>query len=212
MVGTKTEISYFHINKITGLMMRIDTFFWRISFILGVLILVSCRSTFNVQSEDLYARDFSGFKTFKFFNPQNMPEANFAFSNTNKKRIYDAVAAEMKKRGYTSIQDADLIIKIQGGTSREIQKNNSTYYSPYGYGYRAYDPYYWTRDPWMYDDISNKKTMIMIDILDAGSKKLLWQGTGLGVLSQKKDMVEEDLQRAIIKIFTQFPVPVKESN
>lgn len=43
-----------------------------------------------------------------------MPESNFAFSDNNKKIIYDAVAGEMKKRGFTSIQKSDLIIKIQG--------------------------------------------------------------------------------------------------
>jgi hypothetical protein len=135
-----------------------------------------------------------------------MPESNFAFSETNKKRIYNAVAEEMNRRGFESIQDADLIIKIQGGTSREIENRRPTFYDPYGYGYGYGYPYSYYRDPWMFDDISRKTTMLIIDILDAESKQLLWQGTGYGVLSEKPEQVEANLRRAIADIFSQFPV------
>jgi hypothetical protein len=40
----------------------------------------------------------------------------------------------------------------------------------------------------------------------------LWQGTGSGVLSEKEEMVEANLRRAVADIFLQFPAPVKSSN
>jgi hypothetical protein len=174
------------------------------------VILITCQPAFKVQSERIYQNDFRRFDSFKFFNPKNMPEANFSFSETNKKRIYDAVAREFKKRGFISIQEADLIIKIQGGTSQEIENKSPTYY-PYNYGYYGY-PYYWYRDPWLYDDISKKTTMIIIDVLDADSQKLLWQGTGYGVLSEKPEKVEEDIGKAIAKIFSEFPLSPQPGN
>jgi len=184
-----------------------------IYFISGLLILViSCKPTFKIQSENVQNKDFSRFKSYKFFNPDNMPASNFSFSDKNKKRIYDAVAEEMGRRGYVSIQDADLIIKIQGGTSQEIENRQPTYYYPYNYGYYGGYPYSWSRDPWMYDDISKKTTMIIIDILDAGNKQLLWQGTGYGVLSEKTELVEVNLRKAITDIFSQFPVQPQPSN
>jgi len=144
-----------------------------------------------------------------------MPEANFAFSDTNKKRLFDAVAKEMIRRGFTSKQEANLIIKIQGGTSHEIEDNErnrgyNDYYNRSYYG--GYSPYSWNRDPWMYDDISKKTTIIIIDIMDAESDKLLWQGTGSGILSDKAEMVESNLRKAVSDIFLQFPVPTKSSN
>jgi hypothetical protein len=178
----------------------------------GLFVLLnSCKPTFKIQSENVQNKDFSRFNSFKFFNPASMPESNFAFSDLNKKRIYDAVAAEMDRRGYVSIQDADLIIKIQGGTSQEIENRQPAYYSPYNYGYYGY-PYSWSRDPWMYDDISRKTTMIIIDVLDAENKQLLWQGTGYGVLSDKPEMVEVNMRKAIADIFSQFPVQPQPSN
>jgi len=179
------------------------------------IALTACKSTFKVSSESLTTGNLSRLEAFKFYNPANMPASNFAFSDTNKRRLFDAVADEMIKRGFTSKQDADMIIKIQGGTSREIEDKEpyggyNDYYNRYYYG--GYYPYSWGRDPWMYDDISKKTTIIIIDVLDAKTDKLLWQGTGSGVLSDKAEMVESNLRQAVADIFLQFPVPIKSSN
>ncbi len=186
----------------------------KITYFIYVLVflffLSACKSTFKVQSERIYQKSFSRFRSFKFFNPNNMPEANFAFSDTNKKHIFDAIAYEMKIRGFKSNQEADLMIKIQGGTSREVENKSPSYY-PYDYGYYGY-PYYWHRNPWLNDDISKKTTMIIIDVLDAETQKLLWHGTGNGVLSEKPGTVEEDIKRAVAQIFSEFPVQPGDVN
>jgi hypothetical protein len=184
----------------------------------GILLfftVVSCKSSFKVSSESLTNKNLARCETFKFFNPANMPTSNFAFSDKNKKRLFDAVADEMIKRGFRSTQDADLVIKIQGGTSQEVEDREpyygyNDYYNRYYYG--GYYPYSWSRDPWMYDDISKKTTIIIIDVMDADSDKLLWQGTGSGVLSDKADMVELNLRKAVSDIFLEFPAPLKSSN
>jgi hypothetical protein len=187
-------------------------------FYCGALLLISltaCKSSFKVSSENLTTRNLGRLESFKFFNPDNMPEANFAFSDTNKRRLFDAVAEEMIKRGFSSKQEADLIIKIQGGTTYEIEDKEpyygyNDYYNRNYYG--GYYPYSWSRDSRLYDDISKKTTIIIIDVMDADTDKLLWQGTGSGVLSEKEEMVEANLRRAVADIFLQFPAPVKSSN
>ena len=190
----------------------------KIVFYCSALLLISltaCKSSFNISSETLTTKNLGRLEAFKFYNPANMPAANFAFSDTNKKRLFDAVANEMIKRGFTSRQEADMIIKIQGGTSHEIEdkepyRGYNDYYNRSYYG--GYYPYSWGRDPWMYDDISKKTTIIIIDVMDAETDKLLWQGTGSGVLSDKAEMVESNLRKAVADIFLQFPAPVKSSN
>ncbi|HLF33308.1 MAG TPA: DUF4136 domain-containing protein, partial [Cyclobacteriaceae bacterium] len=131
----------------------------------------------------------------------------------NKKLIFDAVAGEMKKRGFMSKQEADLIIKIQGGTSREAENRpRNYYYDPYSWNSGVYGyPYYWSRDPWLYDDISKKMTSIIIDIIDGETKKLLWEGVGTGILGDKPDEVNIRIKQAVNDIFIQFPVPVTAS-
>jgi hypothetical protein len=171
--------------------------------------LPGCKPAFKVQSESLMAITPAKYKSFKFFNPKNMPEANFAFSENNKKLIFDAVADEMKKRGFTSIQESDLIIKVQGGTTTEIDNRpRSYYYDPYNNWYNSYSgyPYYWQNDPWLHDDISKKMTSIIIDIIDSQTGKLMWEGVGTGVLGDKKSEVETRLRNAVSEIFIKFPV------
>jgi len=181
-----------------------------IYLILVTLLSASCKPGFQIQSETITTKNLSRLSTFKFFNPDNMPASNFAFSDNNKKRIFDAVAEEMIQRGYSSTQQADLIIKIQGGTSHEIENNKPQYpYNNYYNNYYGGYSNYYNRDPWMYDDLSKKTTMIIIDIIDPETSTLLWQGTGSGVLSDKEALVEQNLRKAISDIFLQFPAPLK---
>ncbi len=139
-------------------------------------------------------------------SPESMPAANFSFSEENKKILFDAVAEEMFERGYKSQQNAEVIIRVQGGTKisqQELQEYNGPHRNdPYlsGYSWR-YDPYNYRR----YDDISKKETTIIIDMLDAQTKKLVWQGVGTGVLGKKSDEVEERLMAAVNEIFLEYP-------
>ena len=183
-----------------------------INILLILLTISSCKPLFKVQTESISDISASKYRSFKFFNPRDMPESNFAFSDQNKKIIYNAVAGEMKQRGFTSIQQSDLIIKIQGGTTRQSDnRSRSSYYDPI-YGYNTYygSPYYWANDPWLYDDISKKKTTIIIDVLNAKTRKLMWEGVGTGVLGDNAGQVENRIQAAIEQIFEKFPIQKKQ--
>lgn len=172
--------------------------------LLAASLIVGCKSSFVIQSEDLTDESFFQKRTFKFFNPDNLPKSNFSFSEENKKIIFDAIAADLKTRGYTSVQQAELMVKVQGGTVNERESRNNTYADPIhpmgysGYGY----PYSFGR---FYEDISRKKTTIIIDILDAKTQKLLWQGVATGEMGKKIEEVETMLREAISNILVELP-------
>ena len=100
--------------------------------IVTIFFFIACKPSFKVQSDLITRKDLSNYTSFKFFNPDNLPKSNFAFSEANKKRIFDATAYELKTRGYASHQKADLIIKIQGGTSKDKESVSSPRYNNYG--------------------------------------------------------------------------------
>ena len=171
--------------------------------IFGTVLLSSCAASFKVQTDTPNPGDFVHYKTFKFFNPKNMPGSNFSFSEENQKIIFDAIAKEMEIRGYSSQQQADLIIKVQGGTksTEEIKNdryNTMPYYGGYGYGY---DPFYNNQ----YQDISKKETTIIIDVIDAETNKLVWEGVGTGVLGKRHTEVAGKILDAIKQIFEEYP-------
>ncbi len=166
-------------------------------------ILTSCAASFKVQTDTPNTGNFSKYKTFKFFNPKNMPGSNFSFSEENQKIIFDAIANEMKNLGYSSVQDADLIIKVQGGTksTQEVKHDSYNNYMPNYGGYYAYDPFYYNE----YQDISKKETTIIIDMIDTKTDKLVWEGVGTGVLGKKQAEVAGKILEAIKQIFSKYP-------
>jgi hypothetical protein len=165
---------------------------------------LGCSPKFRIQSDTPFPGDFDSYKTFKFFNPANMPASNFSFNEESKLVIYDAVADELKSRGYKSIQNADLMIKIQGGTKSAIEIRNDNRFYPYDNYYNRYggiyDNYY--NRP---QDQSKKESSIIIDIIDIEKDKIVWQGVGIGSFGRKEDINELKLREAISALFAQYP-------
>lgn len=175
------------------------------TYFLLFLIIASCSPKFKIQTDAPFPGDFKNYHSFKFYNPDNMPASNFSFEEQDKTVIYDAIATELKSRGYQSIQKADLMIKIQGGTKSTLGiKNDNRYYSngynPYGYNYNSYNNYY-DRPR----DQSKKETTIIIDIIDIKTDKIVWQGVGIGSLGKNDELTEIQIREAITNIFGKYP-------
>ena len=186
----------------------------RFLFLLIFIFFIACSPKFNIQSDTPFPGDFENYSSFKFYNPNNMPASNFSFDENDQKTIFDAVADEMKSRGYKSIQQADLMLKIQGGTKNTIEiKNDNRYYSPYDYNSYNYNQYGRYND--YYDrprDESKRESSIIIDIIDIKKNKIVWQGVGVGSLGKKESLTEIMIREAISNIFLEYPHLAGSSN
>lgn len=170
------------------------------------LAAISCSPKFKIQSDKPFPGDFNSYQTFKFFNPANMPASNFSFDESLEEVIFDAIADEMKARNYASVQDADLMIKVQGGTKGTVEvRNDDRFYPNSNFNYhdrygRYYDPYD-TRPR----DESKKESSIIIDIIDIEKDKIVWQGVGIGSFGKHHEIDELQIREAIIAIFAEYP-------
>ncbi len=172
------------------------------------LTTISCSPKFVVQTETPSSGNFASYQAFKFYNPANMPASNFSFNEEDKKTIFDAVAEEMKNRGYVSRQEAEIMIKVQGGTSSTSEIRNDNFGYPYDYPYYNGRYYDYGRYPDSYNrqrDESKKETTIIIDIIDIKTDKIVWQGVGIGQASKKESFSGQTLTDAITNIFLQYP-------
>lgn len=175
----------------------------KLSFLLLTFFAFACARGLKIQTDNISPANFNAYQSFMFFNPKNIPASNFSFSQENQSTLFDAVAFELKAKGYKSVGEADMLIKIQGGTSLESERRNSNFNDPMFYRpgmSPMYRPNYRA-----FDDITNKYTTIIIDILDPKTNKLLWQGVATGILAKKKDNVEMKLREAIKDIFEEYP-------
>jgi hypothetical protein len=182
-------------------------------FFLLILFLFQCSPKFSVQSDTPFPGDFQNYHSFKFFNPKNMPASNFSFEESDQKVIFEAVSDEMKARGYKSVQDADLMIKIQGGTKNTVNIQNDNRYYPYDYNYNYYNRYgryydYYNRPR----NESKKESTLIIDIMDIKKDKIVWQGVGIGVLGKNEALSELQIREAITNIFKEYPHSAGNTN
>lgn len=181
----------------------------RIFFLLSIW-LVACSPKFRIQTDSPFPGDFKNYESFKFYNPKNMPASNFSFEENDQKVLFDAVANEMQSRGYKSVQDADLMIKIQGGTKSTIEIRNDDRFYPYDYNYyNRYGRYYDYNRP---RDQSKKETSIIVDIIDIVKDKIVWQGVGIGALGKNETLTEIQIREAITNIFKEYPYTASISN
>ena len=185
----------------------------RVIFLLAILFIVGCSPKFKIQTDTPYPGDFKNYHSFKFYNPENIPAANFSFEERDKKVIFDATAEEMKSRGYISRQDADLMIKIQGSTKSTIEIQNDNRYYPNSYNSYNYNQYGRYND--YYDrprDQSKKESSIIIDIIDIKKDKIIWQGVGIGTLKKNETLTEIKIREAISSIFMKYTYTAGSSN
>ena len=164
--------------------------------------ILACSKGLNVQSTHFSNADFTGFSAFKFYNPANIPKSNFSFSKEDQTSIFEAIASEMKKRGFESRADANLIIKVQGGT-KKVDVQDIQNRQPYSYNYSYYNRNYYEQD------VDSEHTTLIIDMFNDQSKELIWQGVASGELSENELEADKMMQEAVKKIFEEFPVPTK---
>jgi hypothetical protein len=167
---------------------------------LCVFIFSGCSSTLKVTTDYDKSVDFSKYKTFAFYKMKVTDNV----SSLNQERILNSIKAEMIKKGFTQNEDApDMLIN----TTAILQDKQSVSANTYGYG-GYYRPYGWgggyggttTVNVYEYKDGS-----IIIDIIDASTQKLIWQGIGNKEIDTPSKNPDAAIADAVFKILYGFP-------
>ncbi len=178
-----------------------NSLFSSVVFVLLAIAFASCSSTYKIQSEVIKPLDINNIHSFKFYNPASESEANFSFSEKDKKTLYDAFAREFKAQKIISSHDADIIVRLQGGITVEVVNNTN---------YNRYNDYYSRYNWYMYNDYnelrekSNKQIVLIVNFLEPTTKKLLWQGTAYGKINKGKEDFDLKLEEAARLILQEF--------
>lgn len=165
--------------------------------VLFLFILGACSSV-RVNSDYDSKADFSQYKTYAFHkNGVDKVE----ISELDKKRILRAIDAELSKKGMTKSENPDLLINI---FTKEREKIDVTQYNAgwgYGWGY-GWNPYLWGGRTYV---SSNTEGTLYIDLIDAKKKELVWEGKGIGYLTENREQKEKIINEFVAKILTQYP-------
>jgi hypothetical protein len=172
-------------------------------FPLLLLFILSSCSSITVYSDFDKKVDFSQYKTYAF---HKAGIDKVEISQLDKNRILNAIEVELAKKGITKSETPDLLINF---FTKDRERVDVTQYSfGWGYGWRyGWNPYMWGGQP--YVSTSTEGTLY-IDIIDTKRKELIWQGEGVGYLTQNRSKKEAIINEFVAKILAQYPPVLKK--
>lgn len=165
--------------------------------LLLVFVLTSCSSVRVATDFDREA-DFNSYQSFAFYKPGI---DNAKISDLDKKRILRAIDAQLSAKGMSKTKTPDLLVTIFTKEKERVD----IYNSHFGYG--------WGWSPWYYSSFhapnvtSRTEGTLYIDLIDAKTKELVWQGMGTSnlVTSSNIEKKEERIRLIVSEILNKYP-------
>jgi hypothetical protein len=173
----------------------------KISLILFfIAFTVSC-SIYGVRYDYDQQADFTEFKTFGWMQ---VPE-KAVISSLVVQRVKNAVNAELKAKGLIMMSsDPDLLIAEHLGKKDKVQVTDWGYsYGSYG-GSRIYGG---SRGPGRISTYQYEEGILILDFVDAKSRKLIWRGTAKARVQNldTPEKSEKIINAAVKKILEKYP-------
>ena len=171
-----------------------------------LIAIAACSSTPSIVSTVDPSVDFSQIKTYGFIEAPDTDGQRYQSLETGF--LVAAVTREMNARGFTQSADPDVLVNFAIETQEKIRSRPSPNVG-YGVGYDPYyDVYY---DGWgashttRIDQYTEGK--LKIDLIDPRERKLVWQGSTKGRVTQKDlENAELTLNTAVAEVFSEFPI------
>jgi len=192
-------------------------------FLLTVLVLsilffntVSAQVTYDYDKE----ANFNQFKTYSFGGWQD--DSGKLINDLDKKRIYDSFKSEFTMRNMDYVLgDADIIVTFYLVVD---EKTSTTAYTNYmgtgmGYGYGYGGGYYggFFRPTWgwgggfsttSYTEDDYRVGTFVVDIYDAKTKKLVWQGVSQKTIHEDASKRARTIPKGAKKIMKNYPIKI----
>jgi hypothetical protein len=169
-----------------------------IAVILLLGSMMSCSDQIRVRSDYDAEVDLTKFKTFNWLPAKEIESKNnpLLLNELTFKRLRKAIDQQLAlKQVQFSESNPALLVHYH------IIVDNRTAIRPavYGYNYGAY----WMRN--QVDAYQYREGTLIIDLMDASNKNLLWRGWGTSVIDGPIDLTEEQINDAVSKILKAFP-------
>ncbi len=171
--------------------------------VLGFASLTGCQSV-KVDFDYDETVDFANYQTFDWMpQPRDVPR-NPQINDIMDNRIKRAIEGELVAGGYQKNRSGrpDVYVVYHTATQRQIDR---TYIERWGYGRRGR-----LRRTGAVRVESYKEGTLIIDLVDAERRELVWRGTATGAVSDLTQ-TEKKLFEAVERIFEAFPPPPGDS-
>jgi len=165
------------------------------SFLALLCLLSTLAAAQKVYVNYNHATDFSKFKTYAWGQGQNPNAIQDPIALQNAQQEINSQLAVKGLQMVQESQNPDIIIVLSSGIKQQ------TSYNAWGTGGG------WRMGGGMGEitpETSNIGTLV-VDIYDANGKQMVWRGIAQGTLSAKSSKNEKEMNKAIAKMFKQYP-------
>ena len=159
----------------------------------GALLFATAVIAQQVKTDYDRTTDFSQYKTYSWEKVQTQ-DALWV------DRIKSAVNAELTAKGFTEVASGG-DVSVVAVEMTKTQRTLDTFYNGLGGGWRfggGFGDATTTVDTY-------KVGTLVVDLFDAGSKKLIWRGSASDTLSDKSDKNIKNLDKGVQEMFNHFP-------
>jgi len=171
------------------------------------LLLLVCLLSCGLQAQKIKVEydknlDFSKFKTFAWGHHDAVSRPVLALS------IAGAIEEELTKRGLRKVEsNPDVYIQMYGSVDSDMSVSYADpLYSGMG-GVPGFDMGFvmWGYMPGGTTAVTIHKGQLVVDVINASQKKLVWRGMATEKLSDKKEKLIKQVHTAVEKMFQQYP-------
>jgi hypothetical protein len=169
--------------------------------LLLLFVLASCSSV-RVNSDYDKKANFESYKTYAYLKSSI---DKVEISDLDKKRILHSIDDALATKGFTKSETPDVLVSIFTKESQRVDiYNNSGFGWGMGWGFgpymgMGYNSTYVTPEGTLY-----------IDLIDAKTKELVWQGQGSGYLTNNAEEKDARIKEFVDRILQQYPPQVKK--
>lgn len=168
-------------------------------FLLLITLILSSCSSIKVFSDYDRNIDFSNYETFAYFKPEI---DKVDISDLDKRRILKALDSEMNLKGLSKSETPDLLIGFTTKAKEQIYVNTGNNFG-WGWGW-GFNPWFWGNGG--YNSVSTRtEGTLYVNIIDAATKQLIWQGKGRGGINEFMKNRDELISLFIHEIIENYP-------
>lgn len=160
----------------------------------ATLGLTSC-SPFQVRSDYAETANFNEYKTYK------LRIDDLKLNDIDKDRVLNELSKQLQAKGLSVADNPDLIVNVKASHKKVKDIQSSNPYGMYGWG----EPYGWGFGG-SYTWTSNYNTgSLVIDLVDAKTQKLVWQGIGDGISVDSPKAKQKQIPEIVTDIMAKYP-------
>ena len=184
-----------------------------ISFLTAILFLACISNSAFSQVKSDYDKntDFTKYKSYTFAGWQQ--DSDKQINDFDKKRIHESLKGELDARSMNLVEsDGDAVISLFIVID---EKTSTTAYTNYnggmGYGMRGgwgmgYGGVGMGSSTTTYSENDYRQGTFVIDMYDANTKQLVWQGVSTKTINEKPQKREKTIPKGMKKLMKKYPV------